>query len=349
MSYSIIQADLQKDKQSIISLWKKNFQQILEGRYSWIYENNPSGLPVCFLLKYDGDNSIVGTISLFPRAMFLQGQRIQAYICGDLVVDKKHRSLGPALSLFKAAISKCEGETSSILISVPNKSSEPVSLRAGFQILGEYTQMTRIIKTYPYIRKKLKLSFFPRLISIPLDVFLYFRNLDLNTAHSKSCHYEILENVDDRFDNFGRQLIGRYSLKGEVCESHLNWRFIQSPYADYKIFAVSQKGVNNLIAYLVYFMTNNRIQIVDFAFNNSESAPDILFSSFYRRQKSLGIDSIALSFVGSSKLIDQLKKNRFSERSRESKIIVYAPSSHKEIISEMKVGYWYLTSADNDV
>lgn len=349
MSYSIIKADIKEYKEVIISLWRRNFQEIKEARYPWIYENDLSRIPICYLLKHDDSNSVVGAISLFPRSMYVNGKKIKAYICGDLVVDQKHRTLGPALFLFKAAISKCEENSSSILISFPIKISEVVALRAGFEVLGEYVHMTRMIRTFNYVMRYVNIPLFARLISYPLDLLLYCREMVLFQTISNNTQVGMLECADERFNDFGKKIVNNFSFKGEVSRFHLNWRFHDSPYGSYKIFTISEKDKKSVCGYIVFCMVKNRAHIVDFSFDNIEKSLDILFSSFSRYEKTQGVESITLSVVGSQKLIDQLKKNGYMLRSKETKVLIYAPSVCKEWISEMKSGIWYLTSGDNDV
>jgi hypothetical protein len=117
MTYSVRLADINEDKQTLKSLWIRNFGWITEGRYDWIYKNNPSGQPLSFLLHHDKSNSIVGAISLFPRKIFSGDEIIPAYVCGDLVIDQKHRALGPVLKLLKTVISEHENNKTGILIS----------------------------------------------------------------------------------------------------------------------------------------------------------------------------------------------------------------------------------------
>lgn len=347
MSYSIIQADIKKHKADIISLWNRNFREIKEARYPWIYEKNPSGLPICYLLKHDDTNSVVGLISLFPRSIYIKGKNVQAYICGDLVVDKKHRTFGPALFLFKAAISKCE-EESSILISFPNKISEVVSLRAGFKILGELIHMTQVLRTYPYVMRYVNFPFLARAISYLLDLFYYCLN-NFFRKIPNSTHVEILEFADNIFDDFGKKIVNDFSLKGEVSSTHLNWRFHESPYNYHKIFVVSLKDRKNIIGYIVFYVVEKRVQIVDFSFDCNDKSLDILFTAFSNYQIKQGAESIGLSIAGSQKLINQLKKNGYLIRFKDLKFIIYVSSRYIETISEIKSGNWYLTLGDNDV
>ena len=101
MTYTIRIADIHKDKQALLSLWKNNLESSFEERYEWIYQKNPTGPPRCFLLCNEGNDAIVGAITLFPRNFSIQGRLVSAFVCGDLVVERGHRTLGPAIKLIK--------------------------------------------------------------------------------------------------------------------------------------------------------------------------------------------------------------------------------------------------------
>ena len=55
MTYTVRPADIVKDKQALLLLWKRNFENVNEKRYEWIYENNPSGPPKCLLLCHESN------------------------------------------------------------------------------------------------------------------------------------------------------------------------------------------------------------------------------------------------------------------------------------------------------
>lgn len=347
ISYSIINADLGKDRESIIDLWRRNFESVPDGRYEWIYNNNPYGQPVCFLLKHDETDEIVGSYALFPRQLLLNGTSCRGYICGDLIVDTRHRSLGPAVSLVKAAIAKCNADGDSILFGFPNEFSAPVILMSGFNQLSDRIKLTKVIRTYPYLEKKCKSAWLARIVSWPLDTWLsirYGRGVSV-----RGCKYEVVSSFDARFDLLFEQQTRGYLLRGEPSRSYLNWRFVESPYAKNEIFTMERRADGTLCGYIVFCCVDKRVQIVDLGFSDADQTLPCMIAAFHRYQKSRGNISIAFDFAGDDRLLQRLVAAGFSIRSRELKTIIYTPPAHAGWVEEIQQGSWYLTAADNDI
>jgi hypothetical protein len=349
MSYSIIQADLKEHRNEIISLWKRNFQGVPEERYSWIYENNPSGETLCFLLRHDENDSIVGAASLFPRRILINGVYVNAAIGGDFAIDKKHRSLGQGLSLIKSFISTCEGEQFDLLYGFSNENSEPVTMKAGYVVLGEVIQMTTLLKSYHHIKKYINLPLIASATSSIIDSFILFR-LIINYKKIKGLYsFEILSSFDDRFDDLWKKISNQFSFIGERTGSFLSWRFKESPYNKYDIFTLTSKDHHNIYGYIIFTVHEKRAQISDIGFLNDNKILDVLLNIFFRYQRQQGIESIAMSIGADPVLINQINKNGFSIRNRRGKIVIYISSKSSLSLQDVKKGNWYITSGDNDV
>lgn len=348
MSYTIIQADLKNHKKDIISLWRRNSQGVPEERYSWIYENNPAGAPICYLLKENESGSIVGATSLFPRKIFIDGKQINAGIAGDFVVDKNHRALGPALSLQKAAVFHCNGNEFAILYGFPNKQSESVLLRAGYKILGEVVQMTKPLHSYYYIKRYINIPVITKALSNALDFLMKNHPKEIYKKTSNQYSFIILSSFNQTFDVLWDKASTRFIFIGERNSSYLNWRYKESPHNKHNIFALISKDDSKIFGYIIFSLTENRAQIADILFQKDDIL-DTLISSFINMQRRQGVDSISINIAGNRSFVDKLKEYGFSLRSRERKILIYTSSNFLIPLPEIENGNWYLTSGDNDI
>ncbi len=95
--YTVVSADLEKDRQVIIDLWRQNLADTshLEEKYDWHFLNNPFGPGQIWILKADGHP--IGTTSLGMRPLKLGETITNAGVACDLAVNKEHRFLQPAL------------------------------------------------------------------------------------------------------------------------------------------------------------------------------------------------------------------------------------------------------------
>ena len=351
MAYSILQADIDidKDKEILTQLWRRNFGQVPEGRFKWIYENNPSGYPTCFLVKHSETGSVVGSFSLFPRTIFIHGKSVQALISGDLVVDQKHRVIGLAIKMIKSAISMCDRNASGVLLGVPNEKSYGVSLKAGSEILGDVCEMTQVLRTYSYIRRHIHFPFMARVLSSLLDLKFRFRAKGLFRARKNNYTIEVARGFNERFDELWEKLFEKYSFIGERTSRFLEWRFSQSPYNEYKVFILASGRNMPLLGYVIFCVDGEKVKIADIGFDGTDRSFTELLSSFSLHQRAQGVESISLSIAGHPKLINLLEHMGYSLRSRKRKVLIYAPAKLKTVLKSIKSARWLLTVADNDI
>lgn len=349
MSYSIIQADLKEHRNEIISLWKRNFQDVPEERYSWIYENNPYGLPVCYLINHVESNSVVGAVSLFPRRFSLFGKPINASVFGDLSIVDSHRSQGLGLSIIRSTRSICDGIINSLQYAFPSEQSKYVFKKAKYETLVELLDMTKVLRSRQVIHKYIT---HPIVEEVVCGIIDFFINSRLEISYHRSIReysFEVISSFDYRFDELWEKISTQFSLIGERTSTFLNWRFCESPYDKIRIFCLTSKDGSNILGYLVFSTYENRVTILDLAVLNNNRILNILIKSFSRYQRSLGNHSIAISIAGSSSIISQLKKNGFITRNNRGKIFYIASSDIQELLTDANTRYLYITSGDNDI
>jgi GNAT superfamily N-acetyltransferase len=348
VSYCVVPGDIIEHKSTLLSLWDRNFQGVVDGRYAWIYENNVNGVPTVFLLKHNSSGSFVGALSLFPRDFFRKGIKIKGYICGDMVVDKEHRTLGPAVSLMKAAIRKCREEDPCILLTFPNDKSEVVALRVGFKKLGDYLEMTKVIRTQRYLERHISSKIVAKVFSMPFDLALRLRHEIMKPYSTKNYSYKIISKFDQKFDNLWKSMMENFSALGARDSKYLQWRIKDSPYHCHKIFTMFSDNETKLLGYIAYFVMKNRVQIVDFAYAGEKSNFHYLFCGFTEHQRQQGIDSFVVGVFGDTSLIKAFRERGFSLRGVKYKVITCASTNDLDLLTEAD-GNWYMTAADNDV
>ena len=145
--YTIIEADVKKNKDKIFPILQRNLKLTSTKRYEWNYENCPYGLARCFLAKHENSNSFVGSSGLFPRKIIINNQPVNAYIAGDFAIDKKHRGYGPALKLQREIQSKLSNTSFKFIYGIPTKISNRVFIRVNYQEIGKIKFFIKILKT----------------------------------------------------------------------------------------------------------------------------------------------------------------------------------------------------------
>lgn len=347
MSYSIEKADLNQQGQYLRELWQRNFAGVPHERYAWMYENNPAGQPVVFLLKYNQRNEFVGAMALFPHMLLVKGKQVKSYICGDMAVHQAHRTLGPAMALIKAAVSYCEENKPCILLSLPNNKSLPVLQRAGFQPLGIYYSLTKVVKTGTYLRRHFKST-------VIADSLAFFADRLVARFYKLQSYWfgrgyviDLVTTFDREFDDFITNASNHFQFVGERTIAFLNWRLKDSPYGRNDILVIKKN--NRLCGYVSCCIRNNRCDIEDIAFDGSYQNLKALMVVFTTQQLQNGIEAITLNIAAPDFLVDVLKNAGFSVRSQENQFLIYASPQDQQTQLAASPGVWYLTTADNDI
>jgi hypothetical protein len=349
MVYSTQKARLNEHKDVLITLWGKNFHGLNAGRFSWIYKNNINGTPVVFLLKHEESQTFVGTLTLFQRIFCYKGQRVKAYICGDMAVNSQHRSLGPAVSLFKAAVKQCNGDSPCILLSFPNEKSEPVALRTGFKVLGEYSELVKVIRTRKYLQQHLKVRFLNNVVALLLEVLLRLRFDTFFFGNLGHYSFEVLPCFDQRFDEFWETIKCSYDFLGERDCNYLSWRVGGSPYSENRIFTLFSLKDKKIKGYIAFHLDEGRVIVDDIFCCLDRKIFQVLIFLFSRNQRMNGADSISISFAGNHTMLSGFKNRGFYFRGVISKVVAYASFGGDNFIKNINGGEWYMTSADNDI
>jgi hypothetical protein len=341
----ILKANIKTNKKEIINLWNNNFQDVPVKRYEWIYENNQAGEASCWLAEKNGE--IVGSTALFPRRLFIKGQVVTGGIAGDFSVKREHRDFGTALSLQREALLNYLKDGFDFLYGFPNKHSEGVLKRSGYSILGDIISLTRLLRSQYFLKKSLALPI-TRIVSKPVDIAMKIFAKENLYIRSKEHSTEVLTSFDSRFDRFWEKALPNFTIIGERSSSYLNWRFASSPHNNYSVFITKQTKTDDILGYIIFSTTQNRVDIKDMLYLDANTI-DILLSEFLLFLRRKGFDAASISLAGCDDLVKKMRRYGFSIRGRERKLLVHflPDSCYSQYFEEIK--NWYLMAGDNDI
>lgn len=345
--YTIIKANLKNNKEDILAILNRNFSNMSEQIYHWKYEKCPYG-NACWLAKEVSSDSFVGFGALFPRKFLINGKLVYTAIAGDFGINREHRVYGPALKLQQSIQTSVKGNTFKFIYGFPNNLAKALLLRIGYEEIGRFKRFVKILKTEYRFKKYLPPSFITKIFSKVIDFIIKVLSTEVRFKRSLKVSIEMPEFFDKRFDVFWKKVLKQFNIIGERNSKFLNWRYIQSPAYDYKIFCVINER-KDITGYVIYYVESNMCHIVDMLSINSERILDLLLMKFinYSRQKDIG--SISLCFFGNKLIEKKLKKfNFFLRKNEDTKIIMYGNYILKDTFLFNKEK-WYLFLGDSDV
>ena len=349
MSYTIRRADLKTDRQEILSLWERNNLHIPGQKFSWMYEHNPHGPARCWLACDTISGSAIGAAALFPKRLLVGGRSCLAGIAGDFVVDKKHRLLGVALAIQKAALSAHRQDSFDFLYSLPNAQSERVLERAGYRNIGGVVWMTKPMRSFSLLQQSGRIPLGARVWTRPLDLLLRLASKETYSRERGSYSLEVLSEADERFDEFCADTRGRYAIFAERDRRHLNWRFAACPFKRYTLFALVDTLSRKIAGYIASYISQGRVYIADLLASDTGNSLACLLSEFLLWQRKQGATAVSIIFCGAPGLVGTLKRYGFMLRRQNAKMQVFAEPDSALLPSLLDQTEWLLFEGDSDL
>ena len=229
MTYTVCETDSAEDRR--VPVWISGGETCpgtSPARYAWLYEAGPASA----LLLHSGNDQVVGSTGLMRRNLCVFGEMLPAGQAIDLNVDHDHRTIGPALELQRAVIDAVSDGELGLVYGFPNRRSEAVLRRVGYQVLGEVDRWLKPLSCRAAIRR-----FCPRLLSqavAPLvDPLLRLGSRETFCRRPPGVRVEQLDDFDPRFDRLWEKATGLFPILGEA----------QQPVSPLAIFAISRSPV----------------------------------------------------------------------------------------------------------
>ncbi len=344
--YTIQIADTDKKKHDVLAFWAINFPRWPQNKFPWFYESNPYGKATIWMGIDNESEKVIGSIAIFPRAIYIEGKKYMAGIKGDLGVHVDHRKKGPA-QLFQDNILATYKNDFDILYGFPNQRSEKAMIQKGYETLGNAAWMVKIIDSSKKYHNLLKIKPLAMLFSLPTNWWLKLSSKENKYKTTDKFSTEVITRFDERFDKLWEKGHAHHCIIGERSSAFLNWRFAECPYRDYLAFTLSDNS--NVVGYIVYQITDNSVNIADIFAINKDQMLDNLLAEFllYLREKKITI--VSMVYFGDNHLIKKLQEFKFFNRSESRRFMIHR--GDKESVPKVlgDGNQWYFVEGDNDI
>jgi hypothetical protein len=311
VSYRVIPAEFQRDRDTILSLWTRNLadKEKLREKLEWHFGKNPSGPGQCWLLEADGE--AVGTASLGLRRLKVRDRVITAGVACDLAVERKHRFLQPALMLQKAVIAAMKSSVQ-VVYGFPGSGGSAVLQRAGYEPICFTERYAKVLRLSPYLQRNRHLAAVPPALKGILD-FSYSAISSLRQPLPKDCTTEIFTDFDQRFDELWKRNSHRYPILTVRDSSFLRWRYRDCPLRQYTTIGLLSTDRSRLRGYLIYFVEDRQATCADLF---AESADTLcgLISKWFEIARSQSMHAVSIRCCNDRMLLEALHRLRFTRR-----------------------------------
>lgn len=272
--FEIIQKEADLYKQQILDFWENYLPETPPGRFEWMNQGNPAGKALWFFAIDKNSNDLAGTISLMPKELILNGRTIYAGILGDLMVGKKYRVFGPALSLIKEAITSIKNFGMEFIYTIPNKESKKVLERTGFVDINSLYYLVRPIKLQNYFEKFIN-PFFAKLITpfVELGLKVFSREIFI----SNKGFFEELSETNELFNFLWEKIKTKQTgIIGQHSSDYINWRYFQNPLYKFKALTYKEHKEDPLLGYVFYTIYDSKLEIFNITSVNKDCTVRLL-------------------------------------------------------------------------
>jgi hypothetical protein len=329
--YRVVRADLEGDKNDILSVWERSYGYALRAEtLPWFYKNCPHGPGRIWLLVADPGKCIVGTSGVGLRRVKVGGTAVLAGLGAGFAVVKEHQFLLPALFLAKAGLRALREELA-FVYACPTNPAIGVLQLAGFKPAGTMKRYVKVLRVEPYLNKLPVLSKGTRILGPVLNLWLSMTSGRWQWRWRRHVFRQVCD-IDGRFDALWERAAHRYSMILERKAQYLRWRFTEYPHAKrcldrVLVVALMTRDEQHLVGYAAYYMVGDRAILIDlFAEDMNEALAGVLggLTRWLRRR---GASCAEVECFGPTELVQSLRQAGFVYRKSKSPERVVVTSS----------------------
>src|SRR5690606_26776721 len=165
--YTVRKADPVADRHRILELWSR----ITSGaapdadKLDRFYLDNPAGPGTIYLLWHEPSNAAVGVACVARRDVLVDGKLRKGAVCGDLYIDRAHRSLGPTLLLNRHILDELSRDYE-LYYAFPNARAAPTIAALRRPLEGKLLELVLPLRVEPYLERWLP-GPLARILAIP--------------------------------------------------------------------------------------------------------------------------------------------------------------------------------------
>lgn len=304
MSITVRKADLHEDRLELIRFCQENLPGRPDvRRFEWLYLDNPFGTALT-LIASDSAGRMIGIASAFPRNFWVEGSRQRAWILGDFCISDQYRTLGPAVTLQRACMASLP--PAELWYDFPSPNMLAVYRRLGVRLFSNHIRYVKLLKldrTHNNVG-----SYAARAVS-SIGNWKLRRAANASTDLECSVHEG---SFGDEFTELDSHASSQDVLRGSRTAAYLNWRYRQTPNAEYKV--ITARKVSRLAGYLVTKIDPGEATLADLIVVKEDNIVPILLAYSARLLSTMGIKRINASLLGESALASDFRMAGFVPR-----------------------------------
>jgi len=315
-----------------------------EARFRWLYQDNPDGEAAVWTIRDTKTGESAGLSAALPRRVSVDGETRLCWNTADFSILPKHRSLGAALKLRRAAKEEVDHGSVDFLYGHPNDRMKIVNDRSGYLPIGPMVRYALPIDARPYLQ--------PRLGTMLAAAGGAIASLSLHRRirrhrYQADIRFEESPQFDDRFDDLNAKIASRGRIVGIRDTRYLRWRWAKNPL--YKTHGIVACRDNHIVGYLLFTQEGKHLLIRDLVCLDDAMIARDLATALVRHGKRHQLHSAYTMLLQGHPLQPVLEQIGFSAREETSTMYGYASETSplRSVIESRES--WIIMVGDRDV
>ncbi|MCL2822537.1 MAG: GNAT family N-acetyltransferase [Polyangiaceae bacterium] len=327
---------------------------VRDRRWRWLYDANPAGRTLTYVVRHVETDQIVGAASVFPRDVQIQGKVYKAGVLADFVTHKAHRVAGPAVMVQRAIADAHREKGLDLLFGYPNKGAAPIFPRLRFQTVCESSLWVKPLRT----ARKLSTYLHPvtaHLVAPFADSLLAFNDLRLastrRTGNSVKHKTSFARLPDHTFDELWERCQGQFEVCGVKSSAFLNWRYMEHTTERYRVFTSHSRDGSRVHGYVVFSVRGNRVFVADMLSEDGYPGLESLLLTFCRQMRCRGHESVCVNYAGDPRFLTSLRAIQFVKRVGSRKLIAFVSKDQPQELRDAvcNSSAWFMHDGELDI
>ena len=354
MSIVIREAELPADRDILLDTLLRNRehgdQALRRARFEWSLACNPYGKPRAWLAIDESSNKVIGSVSAFPRRVFINGKPALGWNGADTSIDKAFRTLGVAMKLRRTVKVCVDRGEMRFLYSHPVDNMRAVLEKIGHVVIGKFARHGVILRFDRFVNNMVGKNFLAAMLAQTANPLLRTWSWPGNflRANGSVVRLQTQNRFDDEFDALFERVAKNHPVISERNAKFLSWRFLQNPlHREFRIFRLEAE--NRLAGYAIVDFAGDGARILDFLVEDRGKDFGTLLAGVIRWLRPKGICSVSVRANDHNPALSRLR--RFGPTSLDtvnSNIAIHASADKADrlVLDERN---WFMTQADRDV
>lgn len=248
-----------RDLSSLTELYKNVFNvEKDESFWRWKYFSLPAGEHIMKVAIESKSGKVIGQVGTIPVQMALDGRKVLGTQTWDVVVLPEYQKGGPFFKLSQLVIQESGDRGALFIFGFSITKTLKLSTRfLKFKSVFPIRRLVRVLQPSHFISQKIKMpwvSFILGEISGRLMRFIYSDQIPLPEGY----RLHQVSSFDERYDRLMESLAVNTKIMVYKDSKYLNWRYIDCPSHNYKVFAV--ESAEEIAGFTVVSIQNEDIR-----------------------------------------------------------------------------------------